>query len=377
MTNETQPAIAEPTTIDPMYYLRLFLRRRWVILGFLAVVVASVAFYTLRQPKVFQASTSLIIDTAAPKVLDKQMGEVMDEGTGGYWYNKEYYQTQYKVIVSRAVSQRVVDKLGLQSDATFLGLDKVTDETKRAELFAKLDAPSLLQGKINVVPAKDSRVVSIAVEDLDAQRAALLANEVAEAYIAENLALKLRITESASRWLEERLTSLEDKSKKSELAIYDFKKSSDMLTTSLEDRQSMLSQRLNALNAALTEVKLKIAGLKARVEAIRGVQQAAKDAGSRWAEGLPSATENLLIQQFKVRLATQQSECAELMGRGYLGEHPKFISCQEKLKGAEQDLLRELNNIIVASETDLREATGKDKNLTALFDAAKAEAFEV
>ena len=376
MNAESQPAAPEPITIDPMYYLRLFLRRRWVILGFLAVVVAAVAFYTLRQPKVYQASASLIIDANAPKVLDKQMEGVVDEGAGGYWFNKEYYQTQYKVIVSRAVAQRVVDKLGLQSDLVFLGLDKVTDEAKRAELLSAADAPAVLQHKIKVEPAKDSRLVNVSVEDLDPQRAALLANEVSEAYIAENLALKMRVTESASRWLEERLSTLEDKSKKSELDLYDYKKTADMLTTSLEDRQSMLSQRLTALNAALTEVRLKIAGLKARVDAIHGVQQQASDNRSRWAEGLPSAAENGLVQQFKVRLAMQQSECAELKER-YLDNHPKSVSCQEKLKVEEQNLLRELNNIVVAAEADLREAAGKERNLSVLFESAKAEAFEV
>ncbi|MFZ5469000.1 MAG: GumC family protein [Myxococcota bacterium] len=346
--------------IDPKYYVRVFLRRKWLILAVFAVVVSSVTAYTLRQPKVYSASTSVIIDVTAPKFLDKEVQDVTDSSYSNYWANREYYETQHKVITSRAVSQRVVEKLGLQADPSFQGAD----------------APARLQGKISVKPVKDSRIVNIVIEDQDPKRAALLANEVAEAYMAENQALRLKITESASQWLEERRESLEERSNKSELALYDFKKSADMLTTKLEDAQSMVSQRLNVLNAALTETRLKIAGLRARVEAIRSVQKANKDSGGLWAEAIPGAAENNTVQSYKTRYVQQNAECVELKER-YLPDHPKLAACLDKLRLFESDLVRELNNIVVSAEADLKEAVTKEKNLSALFDAAKAEAFEV
>ncbi|MBI3181723.1 MAG: polysaccharide biosynthesis tyrosine autokinase [Myxococcales bacterium] len=371
-----EQAVVGRNPVDPKFYLRVFWRRRWVVLGVLGAVVVGTAFYTLRQPKIYRSTASIIIDAAPPKVLDKQVEEVIEQGTGSYWYSKEYYQTQYKVIQSRAVAQRVVDKLGMQSDPAFLGAEKVEDEGKRAELMQKADAVARLQGKIKVEPAKDTRLAYVHVEDTDPNRAALLANEVTEAYIAENLSLKVRMTASATQWLEERLSTLEGQSNKSELELHAFKKQADMLTTSLEDRQSMVSQRLTALNAALTEVRLKVAALKARMEAMRSVQAAATEEPSRWAEALPGVTDNKLIEQFKVRVAVQRTECTELSER-YLEDHPKLSACREKLRGAEGDLSREIGNIITASKAELEEATAKEKNLLALFEGAKADAFEV
>jgi uncharacterized protein involved in exopolysaccharide biosynthesis len=52
-------------------------------------------------------------------------------GTGNYWRNREYYETEHSVIMSRAVSARVVEKLGLQNDPKFLGLDRISDEKAR------------------------------------------------------------------------------------------------------------------------------------------------------------------------------------------------------------------------------------------------------
>src|SRR5262249_45050330 len=153
-----------------------------------------------------------------------------------YWYTKEYTETQTSIITSRAVSQRAVEKLGLDRDPVFLGLASIEDPKAREAAMRSADAPGILQSKLTVVPVKDTRIVNVRVEDVDPKRAALLANEVAEAYIGENLALRLRNSETANRWLEERLTELEQRTKQSEIAVYDFKKDADMLTTSLEDR---------------------------------------------------------------------------------------------------------------------------------------------
>jgi succinoglycan biosynthesis transport protein ExoP len=361
--------------VDLKYLLRAVLRRKWLVLAVFTVVVGVAAVHTLRQPKVFEARASMIIDVTAPRFLDRDVQDVSDNSHSNYWANREYYETQHKVITSRAVSQRVVEKLGLHTDVAFLGLDRVRDPKAREAALKGADAVAVLQGKIQVKPVKDSRVIHLVVEDLDAKRAALLANELAEAYIQENLSLKLKITESASVWLDERRSELEDRSKTSEVALFNFRKSADMLTK-LEDAQNMVSQRLGALNSGLTETKLKIAAVKARVEAIRAVQQGAKAGGSRWAEGLPAANESAVVQQFKQRYATQKVECAELAER-YLPEHPKLLACKEKLRLYEEDLLGELNNIVVAAEAELREATARERNLEALLATSKAEAFEV
>ena len=363
--------------VDVTTYLRVVLRRRWIILITFMVVVLALGAYVLRSPKIYQATSSIIIDNSAPRYLENnQLQEVVDSGTGMYWFNKEHYETQYKVIVSRAVSKRVVVKLGLDNDPAFLGLSKIKDRAVLKETMARADPIAILQSKIKVRPVKESRVVYVVVEDLDPDRAALLANEVTQAYIAENLALKLRATETASEWLEERLKDLAQRTRESELAEYNFKKDADMLTTSLEDRQSMVSQRLTATNLALTEVRTKLAGLRARVESIRKLRDAPNAEDAHWAEALSSAEENLLIHQLKIRYVTQKSECTELSER-YLPDHPRLAACTDKLNSTKQDLMHELGNLVRAAETDFVEATAKERNLANLLEEAKAEAFAV
>lgn len=361
-------------SIDLRYYLRVLLKRKWLILLVFAVVVGATTLWARSQPKVFAAQISLIIDSKEPRFLDNQIQDVNNDSTSAYWANKEYIETQTKIITSRAVSQRVVEKLGLNTDAEFLGLTKVP-EAQRAEVMKNVDAVARVQGKIKVESLKDSRVTYIKIEDGDPTRAALLANEVAQAYIDESLSQKLKVTENASKWLDERRDSLSESARASELALYAFRKQSDMLSTSIDDRANMVSARLTATSQALTDVQLKIAGLKARVAAIRNVQQQKSD-DSMWAEALPAARENQTLQKLKDRMLVLRTECTELVSR-YLDEHPKLMECRDKLALVEKDFQRELSNLVVGTEAELREAVEKERNLNTLFVEVKAEAFEV
>ena len=369
--------LSSPSGFDIYAFLHLISKRRWLVLGTAVVLFSAVALHTLRQQKVFAASTSVIIDSTSPRVLDSQVQEVGDTGSGSYWYTKEYTETQTKIMTSRAVAERVVQKLGLANDVDFLGLGRLTDPQGRQRAMAATDAAALVQARVAVVPVKDTRIVNIRVEDGDPKRAALLANEVAAAYIDETLALKLKLSESANRWLEDRLTELEQKTKQSELAVYDFKKDADMLTTSLEDRASIISQRLNTYNGALTEVRTRIAGLKARVDAIDSLRHGvdtAREPG--WAEPLTQGFTAGTANALRNRYVQEKAECAAL-GERYLPGHPKLSSCIEKVKIAEQDLIHELGNVVRGAQLELREALGREHNLETLLNSTKAEAFEV
>lgn len=356
--------------------LQVVVRRKWLVLLVFASVVGSVSLYTVRQPKVYRAEVSIIIDPKEPRFLDSQIQDVNADTYSTYWGNKEYVETQLKVITSRVVAQRVVDKLGLARDPAFLGLSQIADENRRNEVMKAIDAASILRAKVKVEPQKDSRLAYIRVEDLDANRAALLANEVAQAYVDEMLSQRLAVTDNALKWLDERRDSLSTEARESELELYNFRKQADMLTTSLDDRASMVSSRLQSTSTALNDVKLKIAGLRARVAAIRAVQanQGADDV--LWAEALPAARENANLSEYKKRVLTLKSECADLQAR-YLDSHPKLAECQDKLAVAEKDFARELSNLVISTEAELKEALEKEKNIAGLFGEARQEAFEV
>lgn len=375
MSAQTPSEVVGSSGVDLRFYLRVLLKRKWLILLVFIPIVAATSLWARSQPKVYGAQISLIIDSKEPRFLDNQIQDVNSDSTSAFWANKEYIETQSKIITSRAVSQRVVEKLGLNTDPEFLNLMRLP-EAQRVEAMKRVDAVAMVQGKIRVEPQKDSRVTYIKVEDSDPNRAALLANEVAQAYADESMSQKLKVTENASKWLDERRDSLSASARASELSLYNFRKQSDMLSTSIDDRANMVSARLSATSQALTDVQLKIAGHKARVAAIRNVQQQKGSDDSMWAEALPAARENLTLQKLKDRMLTLRTDCTELQSR-YFEQHPKLSECRDKLALVEKDFQRELGNLVMGTEAELREAVEKERNLHVLFTEARTEAFEV
>ncbi|MBI5548656.1 MAG: hypothetical protein HY901_32645, partial [Deltaproteobacteria bacterium] len=122
----TPPQQAPPMDekpIDIRKYVEMLLKRKWVILLVFVASVSVTAVFTMRQQKIYSASTSLVIESSAPAVLGEQVRDAIDIGNGSYWYSKEFYETQYKIIRSRQIAERVVETLGLNHDLAFLGID--------------------------------------------------------------------------------------------------------------------------------------------------------------------------------------------------------------------------------------------------------------
>jgi polysaccharide biosynthesis transport protein len=369
-------AAPEEPNFDPRILLRVLFRYKWLIAIVFVLVAGAVALYSMRQPKVYAAHISLIIDAREPRFLDNQIQDINSDSYSNYWANKEYVETQTRVITSRAVSQRVIDKLGLALDPSFLGLSPKIDPAKKQALLSQADAVAVLQSKIKVEPVKESRVTMIRIEDSDPTRAAQLANEVADAFVDENVSLKMKVVDKAKEWLDSKEKELASNTRESEVALYDFRKQSDMLAGSIDDRSNMVSAKLTSTSNALTDARLKIAALKARVSSIRSVQ-AKQGADDRlWAEALPAARENETLTEMKKRLIGQRAECSELDSR-YLPEHPKLIECRDRLSKSEKEFERELSNLVLGTEAELKEALEKERNVNALLLLAKEEAFEV
>jgi polysaccharide biosynthesis transport protein len=358
-------------TIDLRAYWRTIVRRRWLAIPFFLATVLVAAVTTLRQTKMYDATCTIIIDLAAPRVLDdQQMQDVVQSGTGGYWYSREYYETQYKVIASRAVAQRVVDSLGLGTNDAFLGTARIADPDRRKAARAGVDAVGKVASRLKIEPVKDSRVVRLRVEDSNPEMAAMIANAVADAYIAQNLAVRNATTQSASIWLEDQLQDLEAKLGASGKSLFEFKRTHDIVATSWEDRQSMVSQRLTAINDALTKARVKRAELQARVDALRPTA----NGGTPAIEYLDVGADNTVIPQLKMKLQETRLECADLEAK-YLEGHPRVVACSERLRLAQGALDSEVSSAIGAARKAYEEVVATEKNLSALLNEAKTDAF--
>jgi capsular exopolysaccharide synthesis family protein len=371
--NHPQPPAPglEEQPIDLRKYVEIVLKRKWIILLVFVTAVAVTAIFTMRQPKIYSASTSLVIESSAPAVLGEQVREAVDLGTGSYWFSKEFYETQYKIIKSRQIAERVVEALGLNHDFKFLGIDKLPPELQ-AKALEKADAAGIVQGMIIVQPVKDSRIVNITIEDTDPERAAILANTVANSYKDNNLNRRTEASKDSADWLQDQLADLRTKLAGSELALFNFKRENDLVYTTLDNKQTITNAKLVAINDTLTKIRTRKAELDAKVKGIKAARDSS-DLGRVMALGVIAS--NSFVNKLKEQQATVQNELAELNER-YGPEHPKMKSTLEKLEASKKNLQNEIDAILGANLSEYDELVTTEKNLEVMLEGIKKEAFE-
>lgn len=352
-------------------YWNIVVKRIWTTSLVFVLVVTLAAVFTFKQQKVYQAEATIIIDLALPNLLGRQVEQpVVEFSPGDMWAQDKYFSTQYSIIKSRSLAEKVVEKYGLADNLVFLGLDKVDDEDELRDRLAKIDPVVVLQHSIEVVPAVENRVVGVRASHTDPETAMLLANAVTETYAQGKVDRRMESTYAAYDWLTKQYQDVKARLEGSEEALYKFKKDNNILSTSLEDRQSITRQRLMSLNDRLTTVRAERIQLLAEVRQIRAAR--AKP-GSR--ESFESVLSSPLVQQLKATradLLRQQADLGPLMDK-----HPAVVSVREKLARVESDLDHEINSIHDSAENRLKVLQRTETALQAEVEAVKSQALEI
>ena len=348
-------------------------KRRNVILGAFAFVVAGTLAYNLRAQPIYEAQSSLIIESLSPRVLSG-VEEVVPLGTESFWSNRDFYETEYKILQSNAIAQRVVHKLGLDHDLRFLGLEKLTEKGDSEALKKAVEASrpdQLLLAKLTITPVKESKMVLIQYRDSDPVRAAQLATAHAETYIEYNLERRLSGAKTAAQWLGEQLGDLNGKLEQSEVALYNFKRDNRILAQSLEERNELLKKIIGEDSSALLEAQQKRIQLQARIEEIERARKA--ETGR---DALPEVVGNENIQDLR-RMQIQLVKDMVQLEQRYGDKYPKLVEARGQLASIDQRIQKEMDNVLGAEQADFRIQSATEHKLAAELDKAEHEALDL
>src|SRR5437867_1316586 len=111
MAQNGGPAAARREDAPPAQfrdYLKILRKHWWLMTGIFIVTVVTIAIWTLNQVPIYRASALVLIEPEAPKVLNN-IQEVVSIAPS--W---EYYNTQYEMIKTRPVVERVVETLNVR-----------------------------------------------------------------------------------------------------------------------------------------------------------------------------------------------------------------------------------------------------------------------
>ncbi len=363
---------ADEPTINHVVVWRL-VRKYWTTALATALVVSlAVAFKTLGEPKIYQASASLQFDPNPPRPLGRGVDTVVEMGAGDYWDNREYYETQYKVIQSMRVSLAVVSDLGLNHDAAFLANAPPGAPIPAIGNVSEEDAASALRGRVSVEPIKGSRLAIVRLEDADPQRAQRLLSVLIDTYIALNLDDALSSTNTAADWLRSQVDKLKIDLESNEMALHEYKEQKNILSVAFDDQSNMLREEMKQLNETLTNVRTKreeIAARRAELAKVRADNPT----------NLPASEllQSTLLQSLRHGYEDAIRDREALIGGGKGENHPEVQAAQARIGTTRSALLAEVRNIQGALDADLAIVTRQEAGLSGLFERAKKQALDL
>ena len=351
----------EEPELDLREVLHVLQEYKWVIAGIALVVMALGVVWTIQTPKVYEATGSLEYDPAPSKPLGGQVEDVADP-IGNYWATREFFQTQNMVIASRGVAERVVQRLGLQHDPTFIAQDDdATGPTGDVE-----SAAISLQSRLTVEPVPETRIVRIHARDVKPERAKLIADAVAQAYVDKTIEDRLESTDRARDWLEHQLVTLRKELDDAELALHSFKKGHNVLSVSMEDRQNLVASDIQAIHDRLTEVRNQRIELEARYKRLKA------SLGKRPDDIDPSVMDDHPALSALVLDLREKSQEHDALAVKYGNQHPTMQTLSEEITVLTRQIAQEKEALLASAERDVEQIRTVENGLRAAADQAQS-----
>src|SRR5918994_567356 len=105
-------ASPDQNTIDLRFYWRQMRKRPWLILALVLVSLTLGGLYLAKTRPLYQAASKLLIERESAKVAPF-------EDPVALGHTLAHYETQYKILQSRALARRVISSLNLKSHPEF------------------------------------------------------------------------------------------------------------------------------------------------------------------------------------------------------------------------------------------------------------------
>ncbi len=367
------PAQAERPSIIRQY-LRIALRWKYVVIGItVACILLGLAATLLMTPK-YTAISTIEIAREANQVADFQ--GVEREATG---LDQEFYQTQYGLLRSQALSERVAQQLRLVDEPGFYERFGYASEAPAFRLLngryaatGRLErqrvAGEILLRNLAVNPARLSRLVDISFTSADPVLSARIANAWAENFIQTNLDRKVQATSYGRNLLQRQLALQKQRLDDSQRQLVAYASAQEIINLPAQGsgtggpttvERSIVADDLAALNAALSQAT-----------ADRIAAEARADQGGR-AGASTEALRNQAINNLRQRRAELAADYQRLMVQFEPG-YPAAQAIQNQINQLDRSIAREEARVTGSVQADFREAQQRERALQTRVAQLKA-----
>jgi chain length determinant protein EpsF len=303
-------------------FLSILRARWWLALTVFLLTVGLTLGINLMLPKQYKAIASVVVDSKPDPVSAMVYGTSVLPG---------FMATQVDIIQSDRVAQRVVRNLKLNENQQ---LRRQWQDETNGEGSIESWLATVFQRNMEVVPSRESSVISVSYKAPDARFAAALANAFVQAYVDTTLELRVDPARQYSTFFDARAKEAREALETAQSKLSTFQKEKGIIAS--DERLDIENSRLNELSSQLTAIQSMAAESASRQVQAQGAQ------GDRMQEVL----NNSLIVGMKSDITRGEARLQELSTR-YGENHPQV-----------QETKANLNELRSRLEIETRKVTG-------------------
>lgn len=327
------------TSIDLLQYWRVLIKHRMMIGSIIAAALVLGTLRFLLLTPMYSSTIRLQIDRTTSKIVERGS---LAQNEGGA--DNEFLKTQYELLQTRSMAERVASNLKLGDDPDFLGQAQSSIYSRAVALARGLSnspppkkvsearAIELVLLNRTVRPVPGSRLVDVTFADPKPDRAKRVAAAFGEAFISSSLDKRFEANAYAKTFLEDQLKQLKLRLEDSEKAMLEFAQKEEIIV--VNEKSSIAESNLAAANATLgilTSERIKNEQLWRQVEAATGIN-------------LPQLLTNSVIDGLRSKrngLVTEYEEKLETFKPSY----PAMVQIRNKIAETDRQLQVEVKTI--------------------------------
>jgi capsular exopolysaccharide synthesis family protein len=339
---------------------RILFKHKWLLLASIVLCIAAALVHGLTSTPVYRASAMIQIDRPPARIVDfnRNVDNQQDD-------DQLVLSTQYELLRSRALGERVVDELGLdpiRSKARVAGVVQGKSAVDERELQARDSIVNGFLAAIGVDPVRGSRLVRISVSHVNPNLAAKYANTIAQVFINMSMERRMQSSVYAKSFLEDQIRVTKARLEDSERALNAYAKDNAIMT--LDNKSTEVNQAYSEYSAALSKVEQ---------ERLRA--EATYKAALANPESATLVIESKAVQTYKDQKAKLEAEYVTNLAV-FKPEFPKMVQLKTQINEIDNRIKAEVSIALASLKAQYDAAKQQEDSFRSRLKSSRADVLQ-
>ena len=374
--------------VDLLYRLK---KRHSLIVWCVAICLTSAIYFSFVATPIY--SSTAVVKIAAKTSISPLTGQLMESES---WSSQQLdFRTNFSVITSNPVLERVLKAMPLSEEKLQLkGLKKIIfdilsntrklvkdiigSESSKADLDPAKEAHETLvtqlkwlREHIDVDEIRETRLLTVSVEDPDPVFARDLANTVANTFIQYEHELNLESEKKTLLWMQEQIYEAKKRVEDSEKRFIDYKEREKIF--SIAGRQKIFSDKMAETNKAFIDTRTKRQETDARIREIQSYIAQIRKGNDEIS--IPQFASGELLRDLYAKYLDTEVE-AKRLSSVYGPKHPEIKKITNKVNSLRSKVRQEVGKILQNLRAERSVLSARERSLQNAMQSYERQAIE-